>query len=134
MDIYSHYVIICDKVYQWFAAGQWFSPVSSTNKTDRYDITEILLKVALNTINQTIRCVNWISTHGLITTIILSAFYIPKRWSKQVSSGFLPLYQWKFKFYHHNLKKKLPYKILRKSGKRSDLVSTRTRGEVKYYI
>jgi S-ribosylhomocysteine lyase LuxS involved in autoinducer biosynthesis len=27
--------------------------VSSTNKTDRHDITEILLKVALNTINQT---------------------------------------------------------------------------------
>jgi hypothetical protein len=34
-------------------AGWWFSPgtlVSSTNKTDHYDITEILLKVALNTI------------------------------------------------------------------------------------
>jgi hypothetical protein len=33
--------------------GQLFSPdtpVSSTNKTDRHDITEILLKVALNTI------------------------------------------------------------------------------------
>ena len=28
--------------------------VSSTNKTDRHDITEILLKVALNTINETI--------------------------------------------------------------------------------
>ena len=35
--------------------GQWFSPdtlVFSTNKTDSHDITEILLKVALNTINQ----------------------------------------------------------------------------------
>jgi hypothetical protein len=31
-------------------AGWWFSPVSSINKTDRHDITEILLKVALNTI------------------------------------------------------------------------------------
>jgi len=30
-------------------AGWWFSPVSSTNKTGRQDITEILLKVALNT-------------------------------------------------------------------------------------
>jgi hypothetical protein len=30
----------------------WFSPVSSTHKTDPYNITEILLKVALNTINQ----------------------------------------------------------------------------------
>jgi hypothetical protein len=27
--------------------------VSSTNKTDRHDITEVLLKVALNTIKQT---------------------------------------------------------------------------------
>ena len=30
--------------------GLWFSPVSSTNKTDCHDIAEILLKVALNTI------------------------------------------------------------------------------------
>ena len=30
--------------------GRWFSPFSSTNKTDSYDITEILLKVALNII------------------------------------------------------------------------------------
>jgi hypothetical protein len=37
-------------------AGQWFSlgtPVSSTNKTDRHVITEILLKVAFNTITLT---------------------------------------------------------------------------------
>jgi hypothetical protein len=33
-------------------AGRWFSPVSSSNKTHRHDITEILLKVALNTMNQ----------------------------------------------------------------------------------
>jgi hypothetical protein len=31
-------------------ADQRFSPVSSTNKMDHNDITEILLKVALNTI------------------------------------------------------------------------------------
>jgi hypothetical protein len=30
-----------------------FSPVSFINKTDRHDITEILLKVALSTIKQT---------------------------------------------------------------------------------
>ena len=38
---------LCDKVCQWLAAGLWFSPgtpVSSTNKTDHHDITEILLK------------------------------------------------------------------------------------------
>jgi hypothetical protein len=39
---------ICDTVCEWFAAGRWFSPVSSTNKTDCQDITEILMKVALN--------------------------------------------------------------------------------------
>jgi hypothetical protein len=36
-------------------AGRWFSPgtpVSSTNKTNCHDIAEILLKVALNAINQ----------------------------------------------------------------------------------
>ena len=34
----------------WFSQGH---PVSSTNKTDHHDITEILLKVALSTIKQT---------------------------------------------------------------------------------
>ena len=46
---------LCNKDCQSLAAGRWFSlgtPVSSTNKTDRHDITEILLKVALNTIKQ----------------------------------------------------------------------------------
>jgi hypothetical protein len=44
---------LCDQVCQWLAVGLWFSPgtlVSSTNKTDRHNITDILLKVALNTI------------------------------------------------------------------------------------
>jgi hypothetical protein len=37
-------------VYQLLAHGRWFSPgtlASSTTKTDRHDIAEILLKVAL---------------------------------------------------------------------------------------
>jgi len=34
-----------------FTPNQWFSPFSSTNKTDHHDITEILLKMPLNTIN-----------------------------------------------------------------------------------
>ena len=40
------------KVCQRLLAGLWFapcSPISSTNKTDCHKITEILLKVALNT-------------------------------------------------------------------------------------
>ena len=36
-----------------FVSDLWFSPVSSTSKTESYDIAEILLKVALNTIKQT---------------------------------------------------------------------------------
>jgi hypothetical protein len=45
---------LCDKVCQWLC--WWFfprPPVFSTNKTDRHDIIEILLKVALNTTKQT---------------------------------------------------------------------------------
>ena len=44
---------LCDKVCQGLAASRWFStgtPNSFTNKTDRHDITELLLKVALSTI------------------------------------------------------------------------------------
>ena len=44
-----------DKVYQLLVHGRWFSPgiaASSTTKTGRHDIAEILLKVTLNTINQ----------------------------------------------------------------------------------
>jgi hypothetical protein len=44
-----------DKVYQLLAHGRWFSPgtpSSSTTKTGRHDIAEILLKVALNTKNR----------------------------------------------------------------------------------
>ena len=39
------------------AAGWWFSPgtlASSTNKTDHRDITQILLKMVLNTITLTL--------------------------------------------------------------------------------
>ena len=45
-------VTLCDKVCQWLVSGRWFSlgsSVSSTNKIDRHNITEVLLKVALNT-------------------------------------------------------------------------------------
>ena len=47
------YTTVCDKVCQCLATDRWFSLISSTNKTDHYDITQILLKVVLNTINQT---------------------------------------------------------------------------------
>jgi hypothetical protein len=43
------------EIVQLLAHDRWFSPgtlASSTTKTGRHDIAEILLKVALNTINQ----------------------------------------------------------------------------------
>ena len=65
----KHYFIIffaaaSDKVYQLLAHGRWFSPgtpASSITKTGRHDIAEILLKVALNTINQ-IKSINYFLT------------------------------------------------------------------------
>jgi len=48
---------LCDKICQSLEASLWFSPrtpISSINKTDRHDITEILLKVGLNTNNHLI--------------------------------------------------------------------------------
>ena len=52
-EVYSiqHYMIRF--VSDLIATGEWFSPctpVSPTNKTDRHDIAEILLKMPLNTI------------------------------------------------------------------------------------
>ena len=64
-----------DKVYQLLAHGRWFSPgtpASSTTKTGRHDIAEILLKVALNTRNQIkshSRYPNKSSTIGVYITI-----------------------------------------------------------------
>jgi hypothetical protein len=52
-----------DKAYQLLAHGRWFSPgtpASSTTKTGRHDIAEILLKVALNTNYQNLKNqINW---------------------------------------------------------------------------
>jgi hypothetical protein len=45
---------LCDNVCQSLVTGRWSFSVTlvcSTNKIDRHDITEILLKVALSTIN-----------------------------------------------------------------------------------
>ena len=40
---------LCDKVCHWLATSRWFHPgtqVSTTNKTERHDISKIVLKVA----------------------------------------------------------------------------------------
>jgi hypothetical protein len=49
---YTRLTAASDKAYQLLAYGWWFSPctpASSTTKTSRHDIAEILLKVVLNT-------------------------------------------------------------------------------------
>jgi hypothetical protein len=59
---------LCDIIFQWLAAGQWFSQstlVSFTNKTDCHDITEILLKVVLNT-----RTLNIVSMYNLVCSFL----------------------------------------------------------------
>ena len=53
--MFTRIAIASDKFYQLLAHGRWFSPGTlafSTTKPGRHDIAEILLKVALNTINQ----------------------------------------------------------------------------------
>jgi hypothetical protein len=55
--IYPRLAAASDKVYQLLVHGRWFSlgtPATSTTKTGRHHIAEILLKVALNTINHII--------------------------------------------------------------------------------
>jgi hypothetical protein len=56
ISIRTRCTTLCDKVCQWLATGRWFSlgpTVSSTNKTAYHVVTEISLKVALNTFKQT---------------------------------------------------------------------------------
>jgi hypothetical protein len=59
----QQYVIIC----LCNEAGWWFSPVSSINKTDSHNITEILLKVKLSTIKYKIKNRNTNSTTQTVT-------------------------------------------------------------------
>ena len=76
---------VCDKVCQWLAAGLWFSrgtPVSSTNKCDCHDITENMLKVALNTIKCTMKL--------LVLYKIKIFFFLPTFTSIRFHSSLFP--------------------------------------------
>ena len=57
----QHYVIKCVSDLQQVGGVHGSTLVSSTNTIDRRDITEILLRVALNTINQPISEMNNLS-------------------------------------------------------------------------
>jgi len=67
--------VTCDK---WVVLSG--TPVSSTNKTDRHDITEILLKVALNTTTITLFIKIYLAvafnTNNNNTLLFVDEFYL----------------------------------------------------------
>jgi hypothetical protein len=76
---------LCDNVCQWLATGRGFSPgppVSSANKTDRHDITEIL-----SSNKQTINlfCNKSQSLTGFISLLVLSQFAVLNRGTYHMS-------------------------------------------------
>ena len=85
-----------DKVYQLLAHGRWFSPGtpdSSTTKTGRHDIAEILLKVALKHQNQikskymyTTRCIYTAPKKKYVIFVVL---LIPKNTRTQHNSKYI---------------------------------------------
>jgi hypothetical protein len=98
----QQYVI---KGCQWLATGRWVSPntlISSTNKIDRLDITEILLKVVLNIITLT----HYIYNMTIIFNIQISIntfknflnYHFFVFWFNYVSlfNLFCPEYPWSF--------------------------------------
>ena len=86
---------LCDKFCQWLATGRlcgclWFSPVLQFPPPDRCDVTEILLKVALNTLD------NYILKHKCMAIPCLLLSYH--------SSSFLHMFPLKLSYYdlfHH---------------------------------
>ena len=102
ISIRARSTTLCDKVCQWLATGRWFSlgpPVSSTNKTDHHDITEILLKVALNTIKQTknkniIIIIIIISmTNSYYTLFVIYLYYFPYWFLSIFNNQLLPYFR-----------------------------------------
>ena len=78
-EVYSiqHYVIKFVRDLRQVCGFLWVLPISSTNKTDCHDITEILLKVALNTINQlTIHNTTW-AYSCMLFFFLLTVFILP---------------------------------------------------------
>ena len=79
-DVNSIQLYVIKFLSDLLAAGRWFSPgtpISSTNKTDRHDITEIVLKVALNTITLIITPLCILRTRlNTIETVMLNSYNV----------------------------------------------------------
>ena len=91
------------------ASGRWFSPntpVSSTNKTDRHNITEILLKVALNTITLT-SILSLLSSvmQIVVCPFVLFLFVIALYGLRFTDSDYLPLVSPSISYHRHHIYK-----------------------------
>ena len=65
--------ILCEKVFQLLTAGLWFSlgtSVSSTNKTNCHNISEILLRVAL-TLTLYYYFIGYCQAMNIVTSVLL---------------------------------------------------------------
>jgi hypothetical protein len=78
ISIRARRTTLCDELCQWLATGRWFSPglpVSSTNKNDRHDITEILLKVTINLTPSNKQTNKQIYIHTFCLLILILFYY-----------------------------------------------------------
>ena len=96
ISIRARCTTLCDKVCQWLATGQGFSPgtpVSSTNKTNRNGITVVLLKVELNTTRKEVYFVLYSISHSCqnryAPTTLKTNFPIPRKRSYKYEEHFL---------------------------------------------
>ena len=80
-----------DKVDQLLAHGRWFSPGTPASSTTivRHDIAEILLKVALNTKNQSIKSIISFLLANLYVTLRMEMklFQTPYEKMKKINSN-----------------------------------------------
>ena len=75
----ARHTALCDTVCQWLTAGRWFfpgTPVSHNNKTDHHDITEILLKVALNICMILLYCPSLLSNISIVFSTLYYLEYV----------------------------------------------------------
>jgi hypothetical protein len=93
---------LCDKVCQWLAIGGEISPatpVSSTNKTDRHDIAEILLKVALKHHKPTKLSQHYNAWWQWAALEVMHGRPVPRIWKTlylgMIINSILPEYNWK---------------------------------------
>ena len=80
ISIRARCTTLCDKVCQLLTTVRWFSPghpVSSTNTTNRHNITEILLKVALNTIKQKKKNTNILTAFNANSVRVCTCIRVP---------------------------------------------------------